>query len=100
MKHCNFCTIVLAPTRRRGFTSLLRRPFERFPISNQKNFEVLPATGTSYYITREHAQSLTGSKQALWDGPKRIRLIADISKRGIWEKCQSGHAGPMVLQLT
>jgi hypothetical protein len=78
----------------------LRRPFGRSSISNKKNFEVFPATGTPYFITKEHAQSLTGSKQALWDGPKRIRLIADVSKRGIWQKCQSGHAGPMVLQLT
>ena len=67
------------------------------PIS--KNIEVLH-TGSSYFITTAEAKRLTASNQASWDGPKRLKLAPDKSKRDIWEPKQSGYAGPLVLQLT
>jgi hypothetical protein len=52
-----------------------------------------------YITTVKEAQRLVGNKEAIWDGPKCIQL-KDNSKRGLYEKRQSGTAGPMVMQLT
>jgi hypothetical protein len=44
---------------------------------------------------------MTAAKEAIWvQGERRLVRSADISKRGLWEKRQSGEGGPMVLQLT
>jgi hypothetical protein len=66
----------------------------------KKNFEVILTSGSSYHDTQEQVQSLVAKGHATWSGPKRIRMKPDESKRAIWEPKQSGHRGPLVLQLT
>jgi hypothetical protein len=53
-----------------------------------------------YHVKVEDAKRLVAQGDAIWDGPRRVIRIADKSKRGIWQKQQSGFAGPLVLQLT
>lgn len=65
-----------------------------------KKIEVLIPGHSSYYVSVAEAKQLTASNQAIWQGARRLVRSADVSKRGLWEKRQSGLAGPMVLQLT
>lgn len=44
---------------------------------------------------------MTAANEATWvQGENKLIRRPDVSKRGLWEKRQSGPAGPMVLQLT
>jgi hypothetical protein len=65
-----------------------------------KKIEVLTPGGSSYYVPLAEAKHLTATNQAIWQGSRRLLRSADVSKRGVWEKRQSGEAGPLVLQLT
>jgi hypothetical protein len=62
--------------------------------------EVIPANGSSYFISVREAQQVVARGDASWRGPKQIVRTADKSKRGVWEPAMSGKYGPLVMQLT
>ncbi len=64
-----------------------------------KHIEVVPATGSSYFVDVISARQLVARGDAKWDGPIMVRRVADGSKRGEWSKIQSGYCGPLVMQL-
>ena len=65
-----------------------------------KKIEVLLPHGSKYHTSVDDAWVMVRKNYAVWDNHKQIRVLGDESKRGLWEKRQSGEAGPMVLQLT
>jgi hypothetical protein len=58
-----------------------------------------PISDSSYHVPFEQAQHLTKTKQARWQGGKRIILGPDRNLKVTWAPCQSGYAGPLVLQV-
>jgi len=58
-----------------------------------------PHSDSSYYVPTVEAQSLTKSKQAHWQGNKRIVLGTDMRQKVTWAIKQSGYAGPFVMQV-
>ena len=68
-----------------------------------KKIEVYnPLSKSSYYAKPVEAQRLVRLGHADWagHGVQSVIMRPDDSKRGIYEKRQSGPGGPMVLQLT
>jgi len=58
-----------------------------------------PLSDSSYHVPFADAQSLTRSKQATWQGSKKIVLGPDARQKVTWAVKQSGYAGPWVMQV-
>jgi hypothetical protein len=63
------------------------------------SIEVVPFSGSSYFVDVIAARQLVARGDAKWSGPVCVRRVEDNSKRGEWCKIQSGACGPLVMQL-
>ncbi len=66
---------------------------------SRHEIEVIPFSGSPYFIDVIAAKQLVARGDAKWSGATSVRRLADNSKRGEWKKIQSGYAGPSVMQL-
>jgi hypothetical protein len=58
-----------------------------------------PHSDSSYHVSFENAQHLTRTKQAKWQGGKKIVLASDNRIKVTWAPRPSGFDGPIVMQV-